>query len=49
MCVDVIGWFPCIVTLRVALPFDQVLQGMTVPKVSVVLDLLHFIFCFPFY
>jgi hypothetical protein len=43
-CVDVISGFPCVVTLRVSSPFDQILQGMTAPKVPVVLDGLHFVF-----
>jgi hypothetical protein len=45
-CVDIIGWFPCVIALRVTTPLDQILQGMTVPKVSMALDCFDFILCF---
>ena len=46
-CVDLIGVFPGIVALRVALPFDQVLQGFGPPPGPVGMYLLHFIFLLP--
>jgi|HubBroStandDraft_3_1064219.scaffolds.fasta_scaffold509596_1 hypothetical protein len=45
-CVDLIGVFPGIVALRVALPFDQVLQGFAMPPSPVCADLFHFVFFF---
>ena len=43
---DVPGRFPCVVAFWVAFPFYEILQGPVAPKVSVITDLLHFIFCF---
>jgi hypothetical protein len=43
---DLIGIFPSVIALRVALPFDQVLQGLTAPPSSMCADLLHLILLF---
>jgi hypothetical protein len=43
--VDLIGIFPSIVTFGIALPFDQVLQGLALPPGSVGMYLFHFVFC----
>jgi hypothetical protein len=40
---DMISIFPSVVTFRVALPFDQVLQGLAMPPSLVSTDLFHFI------
>jgi hypothetical protein len=45
---SIIGWFPGVITFRVSSPFDEILQGMTAPKVSVISDGLHFILHFAF-
>ena len=45
-CVDLIGVFPSVVTLRVTLPFDEILQGLVVPPSLVAADSIHFIFLF---
>jgi hypothetical protein len=45
-CVDLIGIFPSVVTFRVALPFDQILQGLAPPPGPVGTDLFHFILFF---
>jgi hypothetical protein len=47
-CMNVIGWLPCVVTLRVFSPFDEILQGTTAPEVPVVPDGLHLILHFSF-
>jgi hypothetical protein len=47
--VDVISRFPCVIALRVSSPFDQVLQGATVPKVSVIAYSFDFVFFLVFY
>jgi hypothetical protein len=47
-CVDVIHRFPCVITLGVSSPFDQILQGVTVPEASMVLDGLNLILSFSF-
>jgi hypothetical protein len=44
---NLIGIFPSVIALRVALPFDQVLQGLAMPLSLVCTDLLHFILLFP--
>jgi hypothetical protein len=44
---DLIGIFPGVVALRVALPFDEVLQGSKTSLVLVATYLIHFIFLFP--
>jgi hypothetical protein len=36
--VDIIHRFPGVITLGVSLPFDQVLQDVTVPKVLMISD-----------
>jgi hypothetical protein len=44
--VDLIGIFPSVVTFGVALPFDQVLQGLVLPPGPMGMYLFHFIFRF---
>jgi hypothetical protein len=44
---DLIGVFPSVIALRVAPPFDEILQGPGVPPSPVTADLLHFILFFP--
>ena len=43
---DVLGRFPCVVAFGVALPFYEIFQGLATPKMSMITDLLHFVFCF---
>jgi hypothetical protein len=43
-CVDLIGIFPSVVTFRVTLPFDEVLQGFVMSPSPVAVDLFHFVF-----
>jgi hypothetical protein len=45
---DVIHWLPCIVALGVTSPLDQILQGMTAPKVSVIVYCFDFVLFFIF-
>jgi hypothetical protein len=47
-CMDLIGifLFPGVVTFGIALPFDQVLQGLAMPPSLVSMDLFYFIFLF---
>jgi hypothetical protein len=44
---DLIGILPGIVTFRVALPFDQILQGLATSPSPVTVDLFHFVLLFP--
>jgi hypothetical protein len=46
-CVDLIGVFPGVVTFGVALPFDQILQGLVLPPGPMGMYLFHFVFRFP--
>jgi hypothetical protein len=46
-CVDLISVFPSVVAFGVALPFDQILQGLTAPPPPVCVDVFHFVFFFP--
>jgi hypothetical protein len=41
--VNITGCFPSVIAFRVALPFDQILQGPFAPIVSMITNLLHFI------
>jgi hypothetical protein len=43
---NLIGIFPSVVTFRVALPFDQILQGLAPPPGPMGAYLFHFVFCF---
>jgi hypothetical protein len=43
---DLIGVFPGVITFRVALPFDQILQGLAMSPSPVGMNLFHFIFVF---
>jgi hypothetical protein len=45
-CMDLIGVLPSVITFRVTLPFDQILQGLVPPPGPVGTYLLHFIFRF---
>jgi hypothetical protein len=45
--VDLISVLPGVVTLRIALPFDQILQGLAMPPSPVCADVFHFVFFFP--
>jgi hypothetical protein len=45
--VNLIGIFPSVVTLRVSLPFDEILQGSEMSLVLVGMDLIHFVLLFP--
>jgi hypothetical protein len=45
---DLIGIFPRVVAFRVSLPFDEVLQGLAMSLMLMGMDLIHFIFLFPF-
>jgi hypothetical protein len=46
-CMDLISIFSGVVAFRVALPFDEILQGLVMPPSPVAVDLFHFIFFFP--
>jgi hypothetical protein len=46
--VDVICRLPCVIALGVSLPFDQILQGATVPKVLMISDGFDFVLSFSF-
>ena len=41
-----IGVFPGVVAFGIALPFDQILQGLVPPPGPVGMDLFHFVFLF---
>jgi hypothetical protein len=43
---DLISIFPGVVAFRVALPFDQILQGLLTSPCLMSADLLHFVFFF---
>ena len=45
---DLVSWFPGVIRFGVALPFDQVLEGSRLPRMSVINDLLDLIFFFSF-
>ncbi len=47
-CMDLVSWFPSVIGPRVALPFDQVLEGSRPPRMLVINDLLDLIFFFSF-
>jgi len=42
-CVCVYCRFPCVITIGVSFPMDQILQGPVAPEISMIVDLLHFI------
>src|SRR5258707_15604895 len=44
--VNLISWFPGVIGFWIPLPFDQVLEGLRLPRVSVINDLLNLIFFF---
>jgi hypothetical protein len=48
-CMNVIGWFPCVIAFGVSLPFDKILQGATAPEVVVIPNGLHLVLHFSFY
>ena len=41
-----VSWFPCTVTFRITLPFDEILELSSPTMTSVVDNALHFIFFF---
>ena len=41
-----VSWFPCVVTFRVSLPLDEILESSSPTMTSVVNDTLHFVFLF---
>ena len=41
-----ISWFPCVVTFRVPFPLDEILELSSPTMMSVVDNVLHFIFFF---
>ncbi len=45
---DLVSWFPSVIGFRVALPFDQVLEGSRLPRMSVINDLLDLVFFLSF-
>ncbi|SRR5229473_3272764 len=45
--VDLISWFPSVISFWISLPFDQVLEGSRPPRMSVINDLLNLVFFFP--
>jgi hypothetical protein len=47
-CVDIISELSCVFALGVSSSFYQILQDMTVPEVSVILDGLYLILCCSF-
>ena len=46
--VDLISWFPSVISFWIPLPFDQVLEGSRLPRMSVINDLLDLVFFFSF-
>jgi hypothetical protein len=46
ICMQVSCWFPCVVAVWIAFPFDQELERACPPEVPVVHDLLHLILVF---
>ena len=40
------SWFPCVVAFGIPFPFDEVLEPLRPPVMTVVDDALHFIFLF---
>jgi hypothetical protein len=45
---DVIHQLPCIVAFRISSPFNQILEGMTAPKASVIVYCFNFVYFFTF-
>jgi hypothetical protein len=45
--VNLISIFPSVIAFRLALPFDQVLQGLSMSPPLVSTDLFHLVFFFP--
>ena len=43
---DLISWFPCVVTFGVSFPFDQVLKSFRASELSVCDDSFDFVFLF---
>jgi hypothetical protein len=44
---NIIFKFPSVITGRVSLPFDQIMELLATPEVAMGHDTLHFIFFFP--
>ncbi len=45
--VDLVSWFPCVVTFGVSFPFDQILKPFRSSELSVCDDSFDFVFFFP--
>ncbi len=43
---DLISWFPCVVTFRVSLPFDEILKLFRSSELLVCDNSFHFVFIF---
>ena len=43
---NLVSWFPGVITFRVSLPFDEVLEHSGSPMILVVGNTFHFIFFF---
>ena len=41
-----ISWFPCVVTFRVSLPFDEILEPSRLSVMTMIDNVLHFVFFF---
>jgi hypothetical protein len=44
--VDLVSWFPCVVTFGVALPFDKVLKGFITSMTSMVEHAFYLVLLF---
>ena len=42
--VDLVSWFPCVITIRVSFPLDEILQRLLSSLVSMTDYPLHFVF-----
>jgi len=47
-CMDLVSWFPSVIGFWIALPFYQVLEGSRTSRITVINDLLDFVFFFSF-
>ncbi len=43
---DLVSWFPCVVTFGVSLPFDEILKSFRSPELSVCNYSFDFVFLF---
>jgi len=42
-CMGVCCGFPCVIAIRIPFPMDQILQGSIAPKISMIMNPLHFV------